>query len=324
MISVIVPVYNGEKTIKRTLDSILNQTYRDIEVIVVNDGSKDGTKDVLESMAKKDGRLKIITKENGGVSSARNAGLEKATGEFITFLDADDEVESDMYEFLINAAKEYGADIAHCGYRRVENGTDVFVSNSGKVYVQSHDEALSCEIEGRIFTGSLCNKLYKSFLLKEVRFDESIKINEDVLVNYYAFKNADKSVYIDVPKYVYNMNTQSATHTVDRVRFVNDCERVARIMAETEEYTRVSDSAKRHLFDILKAKFVAYYRCDKENGKNVCKQTAREMYDIMKSGVVTSTKDKIICIIERFFPFVFGFVYFVYDKIRKPNEDVKQ
>ncbi|MBQ9832145.1 MAG: glycosyltransferase family 2 protein [Clostridia bacterium] len=324
MISVIVPVYNGEKTIENTLKSILAQTYKDIEVIAINDGSTDGTIDVLEAFSKQDDRLKIVNKQNGGVSSARNAGLKIVNGEYITFVDADDATEADMYELLINAIEKYDADIAHCGYKRIENGEEMFSNTSGKVYVQSCDEALACLIEGRLFAGGIWNKLYKKNLFDGVRFDETIKINEDLLVNYFAFKNADKSVYIDSAKYIYNMQSESATHIVDQTRFVLDREKVARIICDNEVNAKRFNSAQKHLFDALKTKYLLYSKLKTDDSKQICKETANEMHGIVKSGAITSTKDKLICFIEKDMRWIFPFVYFVYDKIRKPNIDVEK
>lgn len=323
MISVIVPVYNGEKTIKDTLKSILAQTYKDIEVIAVNDGSTDNTRQVLEELAENDDRIKIINKENGGVSSARNAGLRAANGDYITFLDADDAIEPDMYKLLIDAMEKYSVDIAHCGYKRIEDGKEVFKSASNKVVEQTHDEALVCAIEGKLFNGGVWNKLYKRNLLDGVFFDESIKINEDLLVNYLAFKNADKSVYIDSAKYIYNMQSESATHSVKKIKAATDCEKVARIILDNEKNSTHFNSAKKHLFDTLKAKYIAYYYSDEKDKKQVCKEAANEMYEIIKSGVPVSKKDKLICFTEKFLPWLFPLIYFVYDKIRKPNLDVE-
>lgn len=322
MISIIVPAYNGENTVEKTIRSILAQTYTNIEVIAVNDGSTDGTKAVLEKIAKQDERVKIVNKENGGVSSARNAGLKAAIGEYITFVDADDFVEADMYELLFGLMNEHNADIAHCGYKRIEDGQEVFATNSGKVTVQSHGEALACAIEGKLFTGGVWNKLYKKSLFDNICFDETVKINEDILVNYLAFKNADRSVYTDSPKYIYNMRADSATHTVKKIKNALDCEKVARLICLNEEKSTHFDSAQRHLFDSLKAKYIVYHHSDEKNKKQVCKETANEMYEIIKSGVISSKKDKLICFIEKFLPFLFPVVYFVYDKIRKPNIDV--
>lgn len=119
LISVIVPVYNLENYIERCLKSIQNQTYSNIEIIVVDDGSIDDSWNVINRIAKEDNRIIPVHKENGGVSSARMLGLDNANGEWIGFVDGDDEIEEDMYEVLINNAFECNADISHCGYKMI-------------------------------------------------------------------------------------------------------------------------------------------------------------------------------------------------------------
>ena len=134
MISVIVPVYNSEKYLKACIDSIIKQTYTDLEIICVNDGSTDGSLEILREFACMDSRVVVHSQENHGVSTARNVGLKFAHGEFVSFIDSDDEMELDMYELLIQTQNEYQADIVHCGYKRIcRNGTIKEVFGTGTV-----------------------------------------------------------------------------------------------------------------------------------------------------------------------------------------------
>ena len=119
LVSVIIPAYNIEDYIGRCLDSIISQTYKNLEIIVVDDGSRDYTGEILDNYAKKDRRIKVIHKENGGVSSARNKGIEAAEGDYIGFIDGDDLIEPGMYKTLVDLLEEENADIAHCGYQMV-------------------------------------------------------------------------------------------------------------------------------------------------------------------------------------------------------------
>jgi len=118
-ISIIIPTYNAERTIARCVNSIQEQTYSDLEIIIVNDGSKDSTERIVHLLKKNDERIKLITIPNGGVSHARNVGIENATGDYITFVDSDDYIDSDMYECLLEVAKEYDVKIVHCSYKNV-------------------------------------------------------------------------------------------------------------------------------------------------------------------------------------------------------------
>ena len=186
-LSVIVPVYNGEKYIKDCLESIINQTYRDLQIIVVNDGSTDNTEAIVGEIANKDSRVQLINKENGGVSSARNLGLEYAKNEFLTFVDSDDTLDIDMYGTLMKYTGNNDYDIVHCGYKRINHETVKLVNGTNNVIKQTKNEALECIVGGKIFVPALWNKVYKRKLFDDIKFDENIKINEDVLVNYKLF-----------------------------------------------------------------------------------------------------------------------------------------
>lgn len=118
-ISIIIPVYNVERYLEKCIDSILQQTFKDIEVVLVNDGSQDQCGEICDRYKQKDNRIKVVHKENGGVASARNAGLKIATGEWIGWVDADDWIEPDMFNYLIENAIVYGADIAEIGRAHV-------------------------------------------------------------------------------------------------------------------------------------------------------------------------------------------------------------
>ena len=142
-ISVIVPAYNIENYLARTLDSILAQTYTNIEIVVVNDGSKDGTAAIIDRYAVRDSRVKAIHKENGGVTSARLRGVAEATGEWIGFVDGDDDIAPDMYAKLMENAMAYGADISHCGYQMVfPSGKIDYYYNTGRIVEQDNTKGL--------------------------------------------------------------------------------------------------------------------------------------------------------------------------------------
>lgn len=149
-ISVVVPVFNIEKYVERCAYSILNQTYANLEIIMVDDGSTDGSGKIIDQIAASDSRIKVIHKENGGVTSARMAGIKSATGEWIGFVDGDDEVEPDMFRHLLQNAIIYQADISHCGYQMVfPDGRIDYYYNTGVLERQDNmpvdaDDLLNC------------------------------------------------------------------------------------------------------------------------------------------------------------------------------------
>ena len=214
LISVIVPVYNLENYIERCLKSIQNQTYSNIEIIVVDDGSIDDSWNVINRIAKEDNRIIPIHKENGGVSSARMLGLANANGEWIGFVDGDDEIEEDMYEVLINNAFEYDADISHCGYKLIFNDGRITSFYDTKVKkIQDNTTGIIDLLEGDLIEPGLCNKLYKKSLFEDIELDTNIKINEDLLLNYYLFKNSQLSIFEDLTKYHYLIRDNSASRS---------------------------------------------------------------------------------------------------------------
>jgi len=185
-ISVIVPAYNIEKELERCLDSIAAQTYGNVEIVVVNDGSKDGTGEIIDRYAAKDGRVVAIHKENGGVTSARLAGVRAATGDWIGFVDGDDYIEPDMYEKLMENALKHNADISHCGYQICfADGRTRHFYNTGRLVQQDRITGLKDLISGEFIEPTLCDKLFRkslfSSLLCEAVMPEDIKVNEDLL-----------------------------------------------------------------------------------------------------------------------------------------------
>ena len=214
IISVIVPVYNLEKDLPRCLDSILAQTHPALEVIAVDDGSRDGSRAVLEGYARRDSRVRPIFKENGGVTSARLRGLAEATGEWVGFVDGDDEIEPDMYGRLLENARKFGADISHCGYQMVfSDGRVNYFHNSGVIREQDSDTAIRDLLEGNLVEPGLWNKIYRRGLFRGLQMPTDIHINEDLLMNYYLFKAAEHAVFEDWCPYHYIIRDGSASRS---------------------------------------------------------------------------------------------------------------
>lgn len=215
-ISIIVPVYNLQNELKRCVFSIQAQTYSNIEIILVNDGSTDDSWNVINELALQDNRVIPINKDNGGVTSARLTGIAIASGEYIGFVDGDDEIEPDMYGLLLKNAKQYGADISHCGYQMVfADGRINYFHNTGCLVHQDKITGLEALLDGALVEPGLCNKLFHKNLFRSLLhtsvMDKSIKINEDLLMNYILFSNANISVFQDTCKYHYLVRSTSAS-----------------------------------------------------------------------------------------------------------------
>lgn len=234
-LSIIIPVYNIENYLARCLDSILNQTFTDFEVIIVDDGTKDNSGIIADLYSEKDNRIKVIHKENGGVSTARFEGIKIAKGEYIGFVDGDDMIDPDMYSILIANAEKYNADISHCGYKMVfPDGRIDYYYNTNKFVVQDNQNGLTDLLKGEFIEPGLWNKVYKTDFVKNVVLnkimDSSIRINEDLLMNYYLFKQANKSVFIDKCLYHYMIHKNSAATSKININKLCDPIKVLQIL----------------------------------------------------------------------------------------------
>lgn len=205
-ISVIIPCYNAEKYINKCLDSVLNSTLKDIEVIVINDGSKDSTLNIIKSY--KDKRIVLIDKENAGVAMARNDGLKKATGEYITFIDSDDYIEPTAYEEMYNKAKELNLDLIACDVKMIYPNKEVIIDS--KIKDNSTNKELMIDAYAAIW-----NKLFKKELINGLEFSKGINLCEDVEFLYKVYSRVKKVGSIQKPFYNYIQRPNSLTYVYD-------------------------------------------------------------------------------------------------------------
>lgn len=265
-ITVVVPAYNNAPWLPRCLDSLLNQTHQNLEIIVVNDGSTDDTASVLEMYAARDSRVKPVHKENGGVTSARLRGVAEAAGDWVGFVDGDDEVEPDMYARLLKNARAYGADISHCGYQVIyPDGGIEYLHNSGVLRQQDWQTGLRDLLEEKIVEPGLCNKLFKKALFRhlESKMDLSIRNNEDFLMNYYLFAQAKLSVFEDFCPYHYRIRQGSASRRKLNAHMIYDPIHVRQTVLESCA-PELKDDARRALARMC---LVAYRQLVLEKGK---------------------------------------------------------
>lgn len=252
-ISVIIPAYNIEGYLGRTLDCILAQSHSNLEIIIVNDGSTDGTAAVMAQYAARDSRIRLIHAENGGVTAARLRGVAESTGAWIIFADGDDIIEPWMYEKLLTNAVAHQVDISHCGYQMVlPSGKILYYHNTGKVITQDRHTGLKDLLENRIVEPGLWNKLYARRLLDDfirtVNFDRTIRINEDLLMNYYLFRAADRAVFEDVCPYHYIVRRGSAANAKLNANQLLHPLRVKQILfRETEDENELHSICGNHL-----------------------------------------------------------------------------
>ncbi len=227
-VSVIIPVFNAEKTIGGILDKLINQDYKNIEVIAVNDGSKDDSLKVIKEISAKDKRILIVDQRNAGVSAARNVGISKATGEFITFIDADDDFSENLITELVAASSD-DVDFVMCGMS--VNGKEVVAKESiveGRKSIVSY--VLSSLLTKNLFYGPYC-KLFRRNLIEDfdLNFPENVNYGEDTIFVLNYLRHIDKLIVIRVSLYFYNYiqpglafsNTKNASFRRARTDMLN-------------------------------------------------------------------------------------------------------
>jgi len=276
LITVIVPIYNVEKYLSKCIDSILNQTYTNLEIILVDDGSQDNCGKICDEYAKKDNRIKVIHKENGGVSQARNVGLDNANGEFIAFIDSDDYIEKEMLYILKNNIKN--VDLSVCGSQKVIDNNIIEQFKIEKDVTTHKNKFMQSMFYGKKhkykYQGLLVDKLYKNEIIKNynLRFDEEIKYNEDRLFVFEYTNNCDNGVCIsNYMGYNYFQRENSAMHQKEYKKemyteFVA-FEKMSEIAREKQEF-KIDDGIRAeyiiHALDI----YMQYY----DNSKNEIKK----------------------------------------------------
>lgn len=207
LISVIVPVYNVEKYIARCVESIACQTYPNLEIILVDDGSPDGSGKICDDFAERDDRIKVIHKRNGGLSSARNAGIDASNGQLIAFVDGDDYVAPEMYETLYGILTENNADMSICDCEFVEENGKTIEDKSPEIKSEVLDKAQALERLNPLLYPywkyvTAWNKLYKKELFDEIRYPDG-KIHEDEFIIHHIIDRCDCVAVTDKPLYKY-------------------------------------------------------------------------------------------------------------------------
>lgn len=287
-VSVIIPAYNAEKTIKRCMESVLNQTLSDIEIIAVNDGSKDGTPDILNSFS--DCRLTVISQDNSGQGAARNLGMSRARGEYISFVDADDTIEPDMLKEMYNRAKEYDAEIVQC------NLWDIFSDGTRRLQLDPLNDFVEISDNAEYFSNYLavcihsyevCNKIFKRDFIKKnnLKFADTRKyFSEDILFNMEAVKYLKRVCFYGAPCYNYYQNSESHMHS-------NASERVLKMEELFSDYIKTVDG-KMKLSASYLASMVMLYNIGACDDKELSAIAVKKLIPLIKTGLRAVHKKK--------------------------------
>ncbi|WP_056469419.1 glycosyltransferase family 2 protein [Bacillus sp. FJAT-25509] len=296
-ISIIVAAYNVEHYIEKCLKSIIEQTYKHLEIIVVNDGSTDRTLEVIQRISETDKRIVIVNKSNGGLSSARNAGLDLVTGNYVGFVDGDDYVATDMYEGLLEEMNKHECEIAMCAVLKVYNDFTEQDSLMDHLVVLKTAEALSALIEEKYIKHYAVNKLYKATLFHDIRYPEG-KLYEDIFTTYKLIACANQVVYSNKIGYYYIQREGSILRSKYNVRKL-DC---IEAFSEFKDYVdldfpelsrkllwRLNLSKMNSLMDMLKSESL-YGNCEfNEIGSRLTKEVRKNSLFFIRGNNIPTT-----------------------------------
>ncbi|MFR5743971.1 MAG: glycosyltransferase [Anaerostipes hadrus] len=215
LISVIIPVYNVEKYLNKCITSVVEQTYKNLEIIIVDDGSTDQSPEICDEWKKRDSRIQVVHSSNGGAGKARNTALDIATGDYVTFVDSDDYIAPQMYQVLLEQFYD-GIGIVECNYSMVYDDSEEFKEKRKiyKIHTYSAVEAMHENINDHIFRQLIWNKMYRKDVIKGIYFPTGKKI-DDEFWTYQAIGNASKLIYMDQKLYAYRQQEQSVMHLLD-------------------------------------------------------------------------------------------------------------
>lgn len=258
-VSIILPVYNREDTVRNTIDSVIQQTYKNFELIIINDGSKDNSRAICSEYEQKDSRIKLINKENGGPSQARNFGLEIANGKYLMFIDSDDKYKADMIEKMVTAIERRNSDIVVCNFNNR--------CNIKEFYNQTLEKGMEILQINYLFN-ILWNKIYILDIIKQnnIKFFEKIERGEDYRFNVDYFRYINKITYIPESLYIYNAQIDSLTKKTRKDEFELSISNLEyNISMLIEKKRKINDYLKEQYFKISKESIFSLIKLKKSN-----------------------------------------------------------
>lgn len=318
LISIIVPIYNVEKYLNGCINSVLKQTYKNIEILLIDDGSTDDSKIICDEYAKKDTRIKVVHKKNGGLSDARNVGIEKANGKYITFIDSDDDIKEDYIEYLYQLLFKNNTRMSIAAYTVISHNKMINIGLEYKEEVLSTEkclERLLCE-EG--FTISSCAKLYEKSLFDNVRFPVG-KLNEDNGTTYKLIMQCEKIAYGSRSVYNYYKRENSIMTSDFNERKLDLIELTEQMCnAIDNKYPNLKESTEKKRitsrFSILR-QMLNTKSADKEKIKEIENYIKSRKKEILKNKKM-GKRDKIALVSLLFGKNFFSFSWNIYSKIK--------
>lgn len=314
-ISVIVPIYNVEKYLFKCINSIINQTYTNLEIILVDDGSTDNCGVISDDYSSKDSRIKVIHKENGGLSDARNVGLDVATGDYVSFIDSDDYINKEFYETLKNLIVKYNADIAQCEFVEIYEDY-VKKNNKYKPYIDenisifTNNEALnSLYSKNGAITGVVWNKLYKKDLFKCIRYPKG-KVHEDEYTTYKVLFTTKKVVSTSKQMYYYLQRSNSIMGKGFNIKRLDalDAYYEQILFYDDKKLFELEDKAKDRFEKIIRVLISSVLKSNLDNKNKIFEDLInyyRNNYILFSNKLDTSFKKKVVMLLFKYSPKLF-------------------
>lgn len=279
-LSIIVPVYNAESFIEESVKNLLNQTYQNKEIILVDDGSKDASGKLLDSLAEQHSELRVIHQENQGAPAARNTGLRNASGDLIAFVDIDDGVDLFCYEILVDELLRTNSEVSVCGYR---------TEYSGNLHINSvkPKQWNTVEVSGRVkcleqlstkengLAGFVWNKVYRKEIIGDLLFDEKVAIIDDLVFTYNCINKTQKVCYVGIPMYHYRYVASSISKKPNMKRFMN-C---------LESHKRLCDWLEITAPSCLPSAAADYIFWNTKTAETMLNRVDTEAYEIIKENI---------------------------------------
>lgn len=288
-ISVIIPIYKVEEYLNRCIESVVNQTYQNLEIILVDDGSPDNCPKMCDEWAEEDGRIKVIHKENGGLSDARNAGIQVMTGDYVFFVDSDDWIHKDTLRILKKYEEKYDSDIVECKalVTSGEAEDDALEVNSLETHMYDTAEAMAALLRDYPLRQTVWNKLYKRNVVEGVLFEKG-KYHEDEFWTYQVFDRAKKILYADAELYYYFQRSDSIMGQAFSIKRLDAVEgRYRRLEMFREKYPELVSEAKENL-----AFLIMYYGQQAQRAGNKDKDEFFKQGRIYLEKIGFTTEDK--------------------------------
>jgi glycosyltransferase involved in cell wall biosynthesis len=322
-ISIIVPVYNVEHYLKRCIDSILAQRFEDFELILVDDGSQDNSGKICEGYSKFDNRIKVIHKENGGVSSARNVGIGIAKGEYIGFVDSDDFIHKRMYEMLYSYGVKHEADIVICDYLEVSEKEIYDTENDIPKFNEKNYSSI--ESLNQLYTDNyvrfviVCNRLFKKYLFNDLKFIEGKRYEDELIAHRILFKSS-KVTYLPIKLYYYLHRKDSFMRSPFNIKKL-DVIFAFKDRAEFFKEIKQTELQRKAEYSYIDKLFLSYFRAKREipNSGQELKLLKKEFCISLRTLVKNPyffRKEKICWVIFAIHPSLYQMLFSIYDRIR--------